>query len=334
MLQRMQVAFDSLLEQLEEYRFDSELVLVDWNPPVDRPLLKDVISWPDRLEYCTIRSIVVPPSVHRRYKGAEALPLYWSVATNVGVRRSRGQFVLVATAGLLYSNEMIEYFASRALKPDRIYRTDRCGVDRAVSDCATREERLNFSKTHVLYIQSRRPSGDSTIPNLHTRGAGDFLLLSRDQWQRLHGVPEIDIPSARVDGLLCYMAYAAGLAEVVLEEPMRLYHIDHDNKWGTRREEVGNWVYKALSSSLIPRPLRDVGLRVARRIMPGVIRTELRGVRTLSTWEYHRLRREIVTGKRSYTYNDESWGLGNDSLEEYVITAAAWDECGDPVGQA
>jgi len=130
------------------------------------------------------------------------------------------------------------------------------------------------------------------------------------------------------------MAYAAGLAEVVLEEPMRLYHIDHDNKWGTRREEVGNWVYKALSSSLIPRPLRDVGLRVARRIMPGVIRTELRGVRTLSTWEYHRLRREIVTGKRSYTYNDESWGLGNDSLEEYVITAAAWDECGDPVGQA
>ena len=43
-LPRMQVALNGLLDQLERYRIESELILVDWNPPTDKPWLKDIIK--------------------------------------------------------------------------------------------------------------------------------------------------------------------------------------------------------------------------------------------------------------------------------------------------
>lgn len=60
MLRRMQVSFSGRLEQLEKYRIESELIIVEWNPPAEKPLLKDVIQWPLGLKYCTIRVIEVP----------------------------------------------------------------------------------------------------------------------------------------------------------------------------------------------------------------------------------------------------------------------------------
>ena len=36
-LQRMQVSLSGLLEQLEKHKIESELILVDWNRPADRP---------------------------------------------------------------------------------------------------------------------------------------------------------------------------------------------------------------------------------------------------------------------------------------------------------
>ena len=80
MLRRMQVSLGGLLEQLEKYRIESELILVDWNPPADKPLLKDVVKWPDKLRYCTIRVIVVPSSIHQRYEYSDIIPMNMVVA--------------------------------------------------------------------------------------------------------------------------------------------------------------------------------------------------------------------------------------------------------------
>jgi hypothetical protein len=115
-LRRMQVFFSGLLEQLEKYKIDSELILVEWNPPPDRPLLKDVIKWPAGLKYCTIRVIIVPPSIHRRYKNSNKAPFHFTVATNSGIRRARGQYILPAGIDLLYSDELMAFIAGRQLK--------------------------------------------------------------------------------------------------------------------------------------------------------------------------------------------------------------------------
>ena len=66
MMQRRQVSFNGLFEQLERHQIKSEIILVEWNPPADKPRLKDIIKWPSGLKYCTVRIIEVPALIHQR----------------------------------------------------------------------------------------------------------------------------------------------------------------------------------------------------------------------------------------------------------------------------
>ena len=67
---------------------------------------------------------------------------------------------------------------------------------------------------------------------LHTNGCGDFTLLSRDDWFALRGYPEFPIWPMHIDSLLCYAAHHAGIHQVVLDEPMRIFHIEHSSGAG------------------------------------------------------------------------------------------------------
>jgi hypothetical protein len=62
---------------------------------------------------------------------------------------------------------------------------------------------------------------------LHTCACGDFTLLSRDDWFALRAYPEFPIWPMHIDSLFCYAAHHAGIGEVVLREPMRIYHTEH-----------------------------------------------------------------------------------------------------------
>jgi len=63
--------------------------------------------------------------------------------------------------------------------------------------------------------------------NLHTNGCGDFTLLAREHWMDLRGYPEFDMYSFHIDSVFCFAAHHAGVREVVLKNPMRMYHIEH-----------------------------------------------------------------------------------------------------------
>lgn len=75
---------------------------------------------------------------------------------------------------------------------------------------------------------------------LHTNGCGDFTLLSRDDWFSLRGYPEFPIWPTHIDSLLCYAAHHAGIREVVLREPMRMFHIQHQTTWTPDAEKDRN----------------------------------------------------------------------------------------------
>jgi hypothetical protein len=73
-------------------------------------------------------------------------------------------------------------------------------------------------------------SGADRITNaayLHISGCGDFTLLSREDWFTLRAYPEFPIWPMNIDLLFCYAAHHAGIGEVVLREPMRVYHTEH-----------------------------------------------------------------------------------------------------------
>jgi hypothetical protein len=62
---------------------------------------------------------------------------------------------------------------------------------------------------------------------LHISACGDFTLLARQNWLDLRAYPEFPIWPMNLDLLFCYAAHHAGIDEVVLREPMRVYHTEH-----------------------------------------------------------------------------------------------------------
>lgn len=329
-LRRMQVSINCRLEQLEKYQLESELILVEWNPPADCPPLKDVMIWPERLKYCTIRIIVVPPKIHQRYEHWDKTPMNVPVAINCGIKRARGQYVLPGNIDLLYSDELIAFISDRNPKEGEQYRIDRLDVDRNVVQYDTLQEQMDYCQSNIIQINSQSPPAKrEKLPHLHTNASGDFQLMSRHYWHLLRGYREADILSAYADGLLSFASYAAGVKEVVLKDPLRLYHIDHSGKFTERSQGSGLPFENLLRFPFLPKKFNNFILRVYRILLTTFgyrLKGSVGGIPTLHFATYRKMARDIVAGRRPYIFNDENWGLGQDSLEEFVICMADWDK--------
>jgi len=324
----MQVSFSGLFGQLESHKIDSEFILVDWNPPSDKPLLVNIIKWPEVSKHCTIRVLVVPDSIHHRYKYSDKIPMNAVVALNSGIRRARGKFILPITMGLLFSNELVSYIASKNLDIKERYRVDRYDVSWGVLKYETLKEQLDYCQNNIIRIhaQSHQEKSENGFPSLHTDACGDFQLMSRHHWHLLCGYREIDIIAAHVDGLLSYASYAAGVREVVLHNPMRVYHIDHDDQFNHRLKRIHPPLDKWLSTRFIPVWFSKTAMKMYHKLIGYEVKTSVHDVPTLDYSEYRRMCHEIVAGKISYIFNDENWGLGQESLDEFVVNAADWDK--------
>lgn len=155
LLGRMQAFVNGLLMQCERYRVPTELVLVEWNPLVDRAGLAEALDWSKRNAFADVRIITVPHEIHRRLKHWEALPLYQMIAKNVGIRRARGEFVLATNIDLLFSNELFEYLAGRRLEHGKMYRVDRWDVMSDVPVGKPLDEQLAWCNAHLLRVNRR-----------------------------------------------------------------------------------------------------------------------------------------------------------------------------------
>jgi hypothetical protein len=153
---RMQVFVDGLAAQARRHRLPCELILVEWNPPPDRPPLRDALRWPDDGGLCPVRIVTVPAALHRRHAHADRLPLFQMIAKNAGIRRARAPFVLASNVDVLFSDPLFAWLARRPLEAGCVYRADRIDVDRGVPDGDV-AERLAWCESHVL--RANRASG-------------------------------------------------------------------------------------------------------------------------------------------------------------------------------
>lgn len=154
-LRRMQVFVNALLPLWEKHDLDAELVIVEWNPPDGRPLLKDAITWPEYLKPGTVRVIRVPRAIHLQLPNSEKMPMFEFIAKNVGVRRARGEYVLVTNPDLLYSEELIAYLASKNLSKSCFYRIDRYDFRGLIPLGFPPQDALRFAKRHVYQVHIR-----------------------------------------------------------------------------------------------------------------------------------------------------------------------------------
>jgi hypothetical protein len=130
---------------------------------------------------------------------------------------------------------------------------------------------------------------------LHTNACGDFTLMARKQWVKLRGYVEFQMFSMHLDGLLCFVAHNAGIRELVLKDPMRIYHIEH-----------------ALGSGFSP----GIGVKLMNE------RLEKAGIPQLSYQDYLTYVKRIRWRVGPKIFNqDINWGLADENLPEMIIGA-------------
>lgn len=150
LLHRIQTSIDSILRLGEQNGLDGEIILVEWNPPADKASLATALTWPTDLNHMSARVITVPNGVHERYPNSDRIPLFEYIAKNTGIRRADGEFVLSTNPDLIYDEDLIKFFAGGNLNASCFYRIHRYDVDQLVPLEASIDERESVAKSHVF----------------------------------------------------------------------------------------------------------------------------------------------------------------------------------------
>jgi hypothetical protein len=152
MLRRMQAFLSAWIGQVSRYNLPSEIIVVEWNPPADRPRLIDCLEIPANPGPCELRFVEVPCGVHRKLPNPDAIPLHQMLAKNVGIRRARGKFVLVTNIDIVFSAELMRFLAERRLEQRTVYRIDRHDVSSEIPQQAALDELLDFCHRNMRRV--------------------------------------------------------------------------------------------------------------------------------------------------------------------------------------
>ncbi|MFT5070421.1 MAG: hypothetical protein ACI8V8_000381 [Chitinophagales bacterium] len=129
---RLYAALKWNTQLLETYKISSEFVLVNWNPISTNPPLLTEFEFPKNRDFVRYKIIDVPPEFHQKYeneKVRKSFPMYEFIAKNVGIKRSKGDFILCTNADILFSEEIIKEIANQSLKKGTLYRSVRIDYD-------------------------------------------------------------------------------------------------------------------------------------------------------------------------------------------------------------
>lgn len=243
-LGRINTFVRSLDHQVANYTGMFELVIVEWNPLPDYDALSEAIVPTHNLP---VRFVTVPADVHETI-GARH-PVLEFHGKNVGIRRSRGQFVLVTNPDILFSQAIIDEIATQRLRTDTVYRTDRCDFTiEGIKDIDS-ADLIDFAvrNTFVVHAMNNRssvsvrvapgiddiqalPRSDIAADAWHTNGCGDFMLASREAFFTVRGLYETLEHRWHVDSISLLRFATAKMKQQVLVSPLTIFHQHHDRK--------------------------------------------------------------------------------------------------------
>lgn len=154
-LSRLQTSLNSIYLLSEKYNLPAELIIVEWNPPINEARLKDVVSWPKGIKNLTTRIIEVPNEIHKQFKNSHKVPFFELSAKNVGIRRAKGKYILATNSDIIFSDHLIRYLAKQILSPDAFYRVDRYDIKvNLESNVNDMEKLLALCKNNVFRVNT------------------------------------------------------------------------------------------------------------------------------------------------------------------------------------
>ena len=205
--------------QLSARGISHEFVFVEWRPVAGAPWLAEILA--DRyppLVPNMLRSFVVEPAYHDAFSQNPRLQFHEFIAKNVGIRRSRGEFVLTTNTDIMLSRGVLDGMAQQTLQPRVLYRAVRIdlrkNLDGQQTDWGVLEDERNYEMVNRI-----KP------PN-YSNASGDFLLLDRDSYLELQGFNEVyRAAKIHIDSNFCVKALSSGLTLTPLDAPV--YHLGH-----------------------------------------------------------------------------------------------------------
>lgn len=152
--------------------FAGEVVFVEWNPPSDRELLSLALA----KEFPELKAYVVPERIHREFCQNPNLALMEYHAKNVGLRRATRRWVLATNADVAIGLDTARRLSGELSAIDCAWTAERV-------DIPWREWRQRpLGLVDVVRFKRRIP--------YHQLGTGDFVLASRELWERIGGYDE------------------------------------------------------------------------------------------------------------------------------------------------
>jgi hypothetical protein len=194
-----------------------EFVLVEWRPLPEKPFLATVVE-----EACPgmvpahLVSFVVDPEYHEAFSLNPRVAFQEFIAKNVGVRRSRGRFVLTTNTDIYIGRELLQIFAAGTLRDGVLYRCVRVDLKNGLD---VREVTWD-----VLEDPRNVEVANAIRPPCYTNASGDFLLLDRATYHALGGFNEVyRAAKIHIDGNFCVKAHGSGVRVEPLDA--HVYHV-------------------------------------------------------------------------------------------------------------
>ena len=334
---RMQHFVSGFAAQCDRFSLPCELIMVEWNPPGDKPGLTEALEWPESA-MCSYRVIQVGENIHKRMDNADRLPLFQMIAKNVGIRRAKAPFILATNIDILFNDELFAFLARRDLRENAMYRIDRYDVHPDLPMEMPIAEKLEWCHDHVVRINYR--SSSVNILTGHRHGIESFNTRTMHMFTWIRRVLGEGFVS-RAKKLLP--------RDVLLKVPPRIERaLLHTNacgdftllhrKWWEKVRGYAEWqMYSFHIDSLLCHAAfhagaQEIVLSEGSRIyhiehgggwQPDVAeeqsldaRLKALGLPYLSDEELDRLIRRMYQERRPLIFNDEDWGLIDEDLPE------------------
>lgn len=241
-LQRIRTFVRSLDHQVRAHPGVFELVVVEWNPLADRQPLSDVLPITRHLP---VRIITVSNQLHCDIGAAGAVLEFHG--KNVGIRRARGEFVLVTNPDILFTPRLVDELAQKKLRVDTVYRCDRYDFEIDGIENVASEYLIDFALRNAFVVHAMQgrssisttvgpdqrdwplmPRSSITSDAWHTNGCGDFMLASREAFFTVRGLYETIKHKWHVDSVSLYRFRQAQIRQHVFLCPLCVFHQHHD----------------------------------------------------------------------------------------------------------
>ncbi|MCG3167505.1 MAG: hypothetical protein POELPBGB_03297 [Bacteroidia bacterium] len=265
--ERLQHCFNQAFIQLTQHKIQSEIIFVNYNP-LPEPDIQQFIEWKTSNKFISVKIITVPQAVHAvllEKVRRKSVPMLEYCAKNAGIRKAKGDYILCINPDIVLPKQFFKSVFK--LQKNSYYCADRIDFKNYENARPAEFFRI-FMKGHsydfkqnsyLYYLLLRlknyfrcqwkyhsvdfrnffeRRNWNVYYHNIeyryHCNVSGDFMLMHRDNWEKLHGYNEQSFLSLHVDALMVIQAASLGLQEKTISHP--LYHREHARRYDATEE--------------------------------------------------------------------------------------------------